>query len=132
MAGEHQDRGIPRPTSCKGAIPDCVQHMSCVGPPNISLRSAEMQRQVIYTTVSYWSLAEKRTGLSVEPDLFPPKASGRHRRASCALADARTPAFGQLSWLMHSVKSASRRSAAGPIIGTWRLLAAAPRVKPVG
>jgi hypothetical protein len=75
MAGEHPDQGMPQPMPCKGVMPDCVKQMGCVGSPNISSRSADMQRRVFYTMVSYWSLAEKRTGLSVEPDLFPPIAS---------------------------------------------------------
>ncbi len=74
MAVEHPDRGMPQ-LPCKGIMPDCVKQMGCVGSPNVPSRSAEMQRQVSYTTVTYWSLTEHRTGLSVEPDLFPPRAS---------------------------------------------------------
>lgn len=75
MAMEHPDRDVPKPLPCKGIMPDCVKQMGCVGSPNVPSRSAEMQRQVSYTTVTYWSLTEHRTGLSVEPDLFPPRAS---------------------------------------------------------
>jgi hypothetical protein len=75
MAAEHLNRGMPQLIACKGIMPDCVKQMGCVGSPNVASRSAQMQRRVFYTRVIYWSLAEKRAGLSVEPDLFPPIAS---------------------------------------------------------
>jgi hypothetical protein len=75
LAAEHLDRGMPQPMPCRGIMPDCVKQMGCIGSPNVPSRSAEMQRRVSYTTVIYWSVAEERTGLSIEPDLFPPKAS---------------------------------------------------------
>jgi hypothetical protein len=75
MAAEHPDRGMPQLMPCKGIMPDCVKQIGCIGSPNVPSRSAEMQRRVSYTTVIYWSPAEERTGLSVEPDLVPPIAS---------------------------------------------------------
>jgi len=75
MAADHPERGMPRLMPCKGIMPDCVKQMGCIGSPNVPSRSAEMQMRVSYTRVIYWSLAEERTGLSIEPDLFPPIAS---------------------------------------------------------
>jgi len=75
MAAEHPDRGMPQLMPCKGIMPDCVKQMGCIGSPGVASRSGEMQRRVSYTTVIYWSPAEERAGLSVEPDLFPPIAS---------------------------------------------------------
>src|SRR6266851_8860938 len=75
MAAEHPDQGMPPLMPCKGIMPDCVKQMGCIGSPNVPSRSAEMRRRVSYTTVIYWSLTEYRTGLSVEPDLFPPRPS---------------------------------------------------------
>ncbi len=75
MAVEHPERRVPTPMPCKGIMPDCVKQMGCIGSPSVPSRSAEMQRRVFYTKVIYWSLTEERTGLSVEPDLFPPIAS---------------------------------------------------------
>jgi hypothetical protein len=74
MAAEHPDQGLPQLMPCKGIMPDCVKQMGCIGSPSVPSRSAEMQRRVSYTTVTYWSLAEERTGRSIEPDLFPPRA----------------------------------------------------------
>src|SRR5713101_2732786 len=75
MAAEHPDRGMPQLMPCKGIMPDCVKQMGCIGSPSIPSRSGEMQRRVSYTKVIYWSPAEERTGLSIEPDLFPPRTS---------------------------------------------------------
>ncbi len=75
MAAEHPDRGMPQLMPCKGIMPDCVKQMGCIGSPSVPSRSVEMQRWVSYTNVTYWSLAEQRTGLSVEPDLSPPITS---------------------------------------------------------
>src|SRR5216683_3807361 len=69
MAAEHPDQGMPPLMPCKGIMPDCVKQMGCIGSPGVPSRAAEMQRRVLYTNVTYWSLAEQRTGLSVEPDL---------------------------------------------------------------
>ena len=73
MAVEHPDRGMLMP--CKGIMPDCVNQMGCIGSPGVASRSGEMQRRVSYIRVIYWSPAEERAGLSVEPDIFPPIAS---------------------------------------------------------
>ena len=73
MATDHP--GTQKPLPARSMDADCVKQMGCIGSPNVPSRSAEMQRRVSYTTVTYWSLTQYRTGLSVEPDLFPPIAS---------------------------------------------------------
>src|SRR6266851_9002744 len=75
MVAEHPDQGAPKPIPCKGIMLDCVKQMGCIGLPSLPSRSAQLQMAVSYSTVVYWSPAEKRAGLSVAPDLLPPRAS---------------------------------------------------------
>jgi hypothetical protein len=49
--------------------------MGCVGSPNLPSPSDVLNGPASYTTVSYASSPERRAGLSIEPDLFPPKGS---------------------------------------------------------
>ncbi len=66
---------MPQLMPCKGIMPDCVKQMGCIGSPGVASRSAETQRRVSYTKAIYWSRVEEHTGLSIEPDLFPPRTS---------------------------------------------------------
>ena len=75
MATVHVDEGAPRSMPCKGIMLDCGKPMGCVGSPNLPSRSAELRTPVSYGTVVYWSPVEKRAGLTIAPDLLPPKAS---------------------------------------------------------
>ena len=74
MTAEHPDRGIPMPMPCKGMMPDCVKQMGCVGSPNLASRSAELRTPVSYSRVTYWLPYVQGAGLSIAPDLLPPRA----------------------------------------------------------
>lgn len=74
MAVEHPDRDIPMPMPCKGIMPDCVKQMGCVGSPNLPSRSAELRTPVSYSRVTYCLPAVQSAGLSIAPDLLPPRA----------------------------------------------------------
>ena len=53
---------------------DCVKQMGCIGSPNLPSRSAELRTPVSYSRVTYSSPTEERAGLSIAPDLLPPRA----------------------------------------------------------
>lgn len=75
MALEHPERGAPKPIPCRGLMPDCVKQMGCIGSPNLPSRSDELRGPASYSAVVYSRPAESSTGLSIEPDLFPPIGS---------------------------------------------------------
>lgn len=74
MTAEHRNDGAPKQIPCKGIMLDCVKQMGCIGSPNLPSRSAELRTPVSYSTVTYWLPAEESHGLSVAPDLLPPRA----------------------------------------------------------
>jgi hypothetical protein len=74
MAAEHSDQGAPDQMPCKGIVLDCVKQMGCIGSPNLPSRYAELRTPVSYSTVVYWLPAEESAGLSIAPDLLPPRA----------------------------------------------------------
>lgn len=74
MAPEHLHDGAPQQMPCKGVMLDCVKQMGCIGSPNLPSRSAELRTPVSYSRVTYSSPTEERAGLSIAPDLLPPRA----------------------------------------------------------
>ena len=74
MAAEHPNDGAPQQMPCKGVMLDCVKQMGCVGSPNLPSRSAELRTPVSYSRVNYWLPTEESAGLSIAPDLLPPRA----------------------------------------------------------
>lgn len=75
VAAEQPDAGTPQQLPCKGIMLDCVKQMGCVGSPNLPSRSAELRTPVSYSTVVYWSPVERSAGLTIAPDLLPPRDS---------------------------------------------------------
>ena len=75
MAMHDQGPGEAEPMPTRGMDADCVKQMGCIGLPNLPSRSAQLQMTISYSTVVYWSPVEKRAGLSIAPDLLPPRAS---------------------------------------------------------
>lgn len=74
MTADRGDPSAPRQMPCKGIMLDCVKQMGCVGSPNLPSRSAELRTPVSYSRVTYWLPAEESAGLSIAPDLLPPRA----------------------------------------------------------
>ena len=66
------DGGSGHKAPRKGADPECIKQMRCLGTPSLPLRLGTDLVPCVYGKVVYWTLAVSRDGRSIKPDLFPP------------------------------------------------------------